>query len=117
MNIQKYILVKANNNISVESVAGDIIRLHDLQKSVGGWIEYVPIQNTCIKDLIFIVNEEGHMQNLPVNSIASRFYLSTPSQASELTGDVVIAKVEKGNTIGLTEKELRLVLSSLRVLS
>lgn len=112
MNIQKFIVIPANGKVRIESVTGNSIRLRSLQKAVNGWIEFVSPRNNPIKGLSLVVNEEGRILNLKENPIASSYY-----GLGSLAGDVAVVKNVDSDTIGLSEKEIRLVMSSLSILN
>ena len=58
--------------------------LKDLQDAVGGWIEAVPHRHP---DFSAFCNEEGKINGLPLNSVATNF---TGIHGDVLVGDVVI---------------------------
>lgn len=71
-----------------------------LQKEVGGWVEVVHLE---MKDTLIQmwVNEEGLLQRLPYNSLATHLY-----GHSHIVGNVVITGLDdEGDACTLTEAE------------
>jgi hypothetical protein len=86
------LVIRANGN-GVEKI--DIVPntgLASLQEAVGGYIEAVRLGN----DAIMYINEEGLLQGLPRNGVATemyhQFYPSILRQ--EIVGDVIICGVD-----------------------
>lgn len=61
-------------------------KLETLQKAVGGYIEMVETKDGDI----MVINEEGKIENLPVNPFATELYKY--GSDDPIMGDVVIAK-------------------------
>lgn len=79
------ISVKAVDEVSVVKIDDDSLRR--LQNMVGGFIEIVRPQYLR-RPYVMVVNEEGLLQDLPVNNTGSLLYAGlTP-----IVGDVVIMK-------------------------
>jgi hypothetical protein len=80
--------------------------LEALQSAVGGWIEAVDLA----EDLTMWVNEEGKIKGLDLNSIATALFDKHFKNSFDvIVGDIVLTggTNSKGNTVGLTEKQLR----------
>jgi hypothetical protein len=76
-----------------------------LSGGVGGFIEAVTLSN----DLILWVNEEGKMNGLPINTVASRWYDNRFGAGYDImVGNAVFTGGvdEEGYTNGLTESQL-----------
>jgi len=63
----------------------DDLSLKSLQKVVGGYIEIVTCLAIGYEENVIICNEEGRLQSLPPNPIASRM------AGQNIVGDAVIA--------------------------
>lgn len=65
--------------------------LEELQKIVGGYIEIIrpPSKNGAI----LVINEEGKLNNLPVNKLASEMWQENCSKGSERALDYVVGNV------------------------
>jgi len=74
-------LLKADG--SVEKI--DDCSLTNLQKLVGGWIELVPYTH----EHVFVVNEEGGLNSLPINRKASLM------AGIRIVGDVIVCEREE----------------------
>jgi len=81
----KHYLLKSSGEVNDKFSVGEN-SLESLQKAVGGYIEYAPyhMPNTKV-----IVNEEGMLNNLPTNIIA------TGIAGRHLVGDVVVETSNK----------------------
>ena len=78
-------------------------------EAVGGWIEVVhPVRLGCT--YCMVVNEEGLLRNLPVNSFGSYLY-GTDTHGSPIAGDIVllgegINSDGEYDLLGLTEQDI-----------
>ena len=66
-------------------------QLAHLQKAVGGYIEVVPSKQNGYS---IVLNEEGKLQNLPINYKATMLHWHT---SDPLCGDVVIIRTDQLN--------------------
>ena len=80
-------------------------RLENLQKTVEGYIEVVPVkQSPDGKDIILICNEEGKLWGLEPN-----IFLISGTNVDEVVGPILIVK-DAGEEFGeLTEEEANMV--------
>jgi hypothetical protein len=62
----------------------NFVNLKEMQEIVGGHIEFVYLQN----NIILVVNEEGKLNNLPVNEIVTSFYY--PIIKDVIVGNVLL---------------------------
>jgi hypothetical protein len=62
----------------------NFVNLKEMQEIVGGHIEFVYLPN----NLILVVNEEGKLNNLPVNEIVTSFYF--PMIRDVIVGNVLL---------------------------
>ena len=76
-------LIKTNNVIKNDV---DISTLERMQKLVGGYIEFVYVND---KGIILVCNEEGLLQGLPPNEQVQRIY------GISLVGDVIEATAKE----------------------
>jgi len=74
-------------------------KLKNYQKIVGGYIETVSIA----ENLILVCNEEGMLQNLPVNIIGNNIFYGT----------VFFVRTEYENFASLTDADIELITSQL----
>lgn len=69
----------------------DETELEELQRLVGGWIEYVPIYTDEGEvGLSLFCNEEGKIEGLPLNGRANHFFEGELHAGDQLVGDVVL---------------------------
>lgn len=60
--------------------------LQELQEYVGGYIEVVYLS----KKLVMVINEEGKLNNLPINNKATVIYLAMNKNVDVIVGDVLV---------------------------
>lgn len=87
------------------------LSLETLQKSVGGWVQAIESNSG---DITFWCNEEGKLEQLPVNTTATlMLYDKNPAFKGHdfLVGPVVITGGvdEDGNTLPISDEGLRMV--------
>jgi hypothetical protein len=97
-------VIMTNGSLSVYAVQeGRTPTLEWLQKQVCGPIEIVPV---CLSgNLKMIVNEEGLLEELPLNSTATDLYRGY----SKIVGHAVVMKAEGCDLVPLTPDELKLI--------
>jgi hypothetical protein len=94
------IKLTAEGNASIIDLTADSNELLTLQMAVGGLIE----PKTLASGYTLIMNEEGKLQGLPVNSRATEIWLANfPNFPDVILGDVVIAGGydDEGEQLGL----------------
>lgn len=69
--------------------------LETLQALVGGYIETIPTLGSA--NAVLIINEEGRLQKLPFNPVASAL---PPHCVSPIVGDAVLMRAEGDQLIG-----------------
>jgi hypothetical protein len=99
------IVIKTSGEIvEVDLKASD--ELEALQSAVGGWIEAVDLA----ENLTMWVNEEGKINGLELNSIATALFDKYfENNFDVIVGDIVLTggTDSKGNTLGLTADQRR----------
>lgn len=66
---------------------GKDFKLEELKKFVGGWIEIIRLNN----EQIMVINEEGKLEELPVNMVATKLFQQIFSGTSDfIVGTVLI---------------------------
>ena len=65
---------------------GQFFELKELQKIVGGYIEVVDLGN----EQLMVVNEEGKINGLPYNYMATQIYRRSTSVLDYIAGDVLV---------------------------
>jgi hypothetical protein len=78
------VLFLADGGIKEIIFKGLHVTLEEMQKCVGGYVEFVYLED----DLVLVVNEEGLINNLPHNEIATKI-LSLEGKAN-IVGDVLL---------------------------
>lgn len=115
---EKVIVITTDNEISIRDleVKNDSM-LEALQQIVGGYIETVrPIR--LRGDLLMIVNEEGLLQNLPVNEVGSYLY-GIDLHGNPIVGNIAIVahgyRNGEPDIVGFGMEQLEAVYLSLRM--
>ncbi len=76
--------VLANGKCEVVTFKKPFVSLKEMQEVVNGYIEFVYLPD----NLIMVVNEEGKINRLPVNSNATKMY--APILDDVIVGDVLL---------------------------
>jgi len=95
----KSVIVKINGEVEVKELNG----LQELQKAVGGYIEAINLPNYGTG----FVNEEGKLNNLPLNVVATVAYSKSNGFSHDvLVGDVIFTGDvdEEGNNNDISDK-------------
>jgi hypothetical protein len=76
------------------------------QATVGGWIQLVRLNN---KGIDLYLNEEGKLDGLPQNPIATALWSEDYGLTDYIVGNVIITggADHEGNTVGLTDGQLK----------
>lgn len=67
----------------------ECLELHDLQEKVDGYIEIIDLCN----DYVLIINEEGHLHDLPTNVVWSKMEMS--DLCVPLVGNIILMRKEQ----------------------
>lgn len=91
----KVIVVHPGGLIETRIIKDGKDTLKDMQNLVGGYVENVhPAHVKLPEQFMMVVNEEGHIHNLPINPIASRIY------GGAIAGTAVFIREDKINNLG-----------------
>lgn len=80
-------------DLSVEEIKpanGRHFKLEEMQTYVGGLIEIVPLDGEGLEDKLLVVNEEGKLENLPLNIFATVEWVKYYGQTDYVSGDAII---------------------------
>jgi len=70
----------------VQQTKGKYFSLEEMQKIVGGYIEIIQLGN----GMVMIMNEEGKLDGLPVNNLASELAQPVLQTYDRIVGDVLV---------------------------
>ena len=85
-------IYKMNGEVlDIEPKNGQDFQLEELQTIVGGLIQIIEINDTEI----MVINEEGKLENLPLNEQATAIYKKQVCEGDFIVGDVLICKNEE----------------------
>ena len=88
----------------VDVDADGILPLETLQGAVGGWIECWWLGDAGFPDLDLVINEEGKLDGLSFNVVATRLS-GIFARGDCIVGDAVVCRHGDANSIGLTDKD------------
>jgi hypothetical protein len=80
-------------DLSVEGIKpanGRYFKLEEMQAYVGGLIEIIPLDGDVLEDKLLVVNEEGKLENLPLNILATIEWVKYYGQTDYVSGDCII---------------------------
>ena len=110
--MSKAIVIGTNGSV----VTQELNDLESIHKVVGGYIEHItfPFKKNCC--LSGFINEEGKLDNLPVNRIATNLWQSSnkwDKLYDFLVGSVIITgEIDpEGNTKDISDEQIEYVLS------
>lgn len=89
--MQSSILTSTGSRKDVNPSNGSDFSLEELQDFVGGYIEIVRLSSTQL----MVVNEEGKIHNLPINTNATLLYIMATGRKDTIVGDVLICETNK----------------------
>ena len=88
----------------VDADADGVLPLEALQGAVGGWIECWWLGDAGFPDLDLVINEEGKLDGLSFNVVATRLS-GIFARGDCIVGDAVVCRHGDANSIGLTDKD------------
>ncbi len=88
----------------VDADADGVLQLEALQGAVGGWIECWWLGDAGFPDLDLVINEEGKLDGLSFNVVATRLS-GIFARGDCIVGDAVVCRHGDANSIGLTDKD------------
>jgi len=88
------LLINSDGKIELLTFNSKFIPLSELQKSVKGYFEFIYMPN----DMIMVVNEEGKLNKLPINEIATNIFALNCKVIDIIVGDVLL--VNRKHLIG-----------------
>ena len=80
----KGVQISSNGMVDVVTFESNFVSMQELQNAVKGHFEFVYLPN----NMILVVNEEGKLNDLPINEIATSFVL--PIMKDIIVGDVLL---------------------------
>ena len=78
--------------ISVQPKNGKDFTLQELKAIVGGYIEIIRMN-----DKFMVVNEEGKLEQLPCNALATGLYWANVGGNDYIVGDVLVCGIDEIN--------------------
>ena len=88
----------------VDADADGVLPLEVLQGAVGGWIECLWLGEAGFPDLDLFLNEEGKLDGLSFNVVATRLS-GIFARGDCIVGDTVVCRHGDANSIGLTDED------------
>ena len=102
--MRKAVVIGFDESIEVVDLDAPQGSLKVLQDAVDGWVQVVDLAPT----LSIWVNEEGKMNGLPYNGIATAIYQDRFGMVDIIVGNAVLTggTDDEGDTIGLTDEQV-----------
>ncbi len=88
----------------VDADADGVLPLEALQGAVGGWIECWWLGDAGFRDLDLFINEEGKLDGLSFNVVATRLS-GIFARGDCIVGDAVVCRHGDADSVGLTDKD------------
>jgi hypothetical protein len=103
--MEKALIINTDGSKSVVEFTEDTF-LKLAQGTVGGWIQLVRLHS---KGIDLYLNEEGKMNGLELNPIATALWTDDYGATDYMVGNVIITggANSEGNTVGLTDKQVQ----------
>jgi hypothetical protein len=96
------IVIPSDESLPVEEI--DVLGLDDINRVVGGYIEYVPLvlKGRERHDVAPYCNEEGKLNNFAFNRRATEFLNESLRGQDFIVGNLILTGVDRsGETVGL----------------
>ncbi len=110
----KGIVITTDNEVEIRDFGKPLYKT--VGEAVGGYLEIVHPMG-LVEPLVMIVNDEGLLHGLPMNTVGSLLY-GTPNHGHPIVGNIVIMKTgltsEGTDIVGLDDDECSELLSNLR---
>lgn len=104
---ERYVVITPDGEMTVETLSGDPdVDAHALHDHVGGWLEAV--RTVGIEGAVMWVNEEGKLNGLPPNPLATRLAFGPYDTRDWVVGTAVITGHNEttGELAGLDAEQL-----------
>lgn len=108
----KVLYISTNDAVTLRHSVDEFVSYETLSNAVGGMIEAV----TLPSGITLWVNEEGKLNGLPVNKVATNLMTRAFGQQFDiLVGNVIVTggADDEGETLGLTDEQLEMLISDL----
>ena len=107
--MEKALIIKTDGTKSVVEFQENTF-LNLAQKTVGGWIQLVRLET---KGIDLYLNEEGKLDQLEQNPIATALWSEDYGLTDYIVGDVIITggANSEGETVGLTDGQIETLLA------
>lgn len=107
--MSKIITLTTDNRVIVANYPSDNLQdtLAILQEAVKGYVEFVQFPRI---NLLMVVNEEGKINNLPINQVATSFFYRELGVTDYIVGDVAFLSNDTdtvGDPIGLNYQQVK----------
>lgn len=100
---KKVVIIPAEGEPYIQEIKGKTVDYETLSQGVGGWIECVGLDI----NLDLWVNEEGKLNGLPINPVATLLWEKYLGKTDIIVGDAVITagSDNEGETLGFDEND------------
>jgi hypothetical protein len=81
-------LIKTDGSVqTIKPLNNETFSLQELQGFVGGYIEIISLKDNTY----MVLNEEGKLEGLPINDVATNIWVKNFGQTDYIVGNVLIA--------------------------
>jgi hypothetical protein len=111
MPTKKVITISTLGEVAVAEMPSET-EYNFLNTSVGGWIEMVRLERE-LEGVILWVNEEGKIDGLPYNDLATLVWEMSYGQTDIIVGNAVLTgdTDDEGETLSLTDEQVAKVIA------
>lgn len=104
--MKKFAVIRTTGAVELHEVSEEA-ESDFLTEAVGGWFQCVPLERN-LRGFYLWCNEEGKLEDLPINPVATGLWIISYGPTDTICGDVVITGGVDGNgdTLGLSEAEI-----------
>ena len=74
----------------IKPANGRYFTLEEMQRTVGGLIQIVPLEREGLEDRLLVVHEEGKLISLPLNVVATFEWMRYYGETDFISGDCII---------------------------
>jgi hypothetical protein len=106
--MRKAVVMGTDESVTVVDLDGPDGTLKVLQTAVDGWVQVVDLTST----MSIWVNEEGKMNGLPYNKIATDIFQRRFGAVDVMVGNAVLTggTDSEGETLGLTDEQVAVII-------
>lgn len=113
MSTKQVVVIETDGSVKVDQMpAGGSAEYQYLNTAVAGWIQCVDLDE-ALEGVTIWVNEEGKMEGLPYNALATLVWETSYGFTDVIVGNAVLTggTDDDGETLGLTDEQVAKILA------